>query len=405
MGVRSGAMRFFRGLFGGFRDPLRRPRFIIWTGVGVLLIAGFAVLVLGLVSTRWFCVSACHKVQDDTIIAYSHSPHAKVSCMACHLPVNANPISFLWHKIITIPELYLTITNQYELPMNAESELAMLNDSEEMESARCTQCHSPETRPVTASHGIVINHEAHTKRNIGCTWCHNRVGHVEDFELTLPANKKHEDFMKMEACYRCHGLEKDAIAPGKCETCHTPDFPLKPESHMKPGFFPAGHGKLGEEDAKQLEEGKAELKKLEADKKSEGAKEEGEAEAVPVKNLKEISSCGTCHDKQAFCVPCHGMDLPHPEDFVKPKQKDDPKGHPAIAKTAAGKKCEQCHHESGTKFCDGCHHGAEVGWKYDPAIPLLKQHVSIVKTKNAQGCFKCHQEEFCSHCHVNYARK
>ena len=76
----------------GFKDPVRRPRYIIWTGVGVLILAAVMIVALGVTSTRWFCSEGCHKVQDDTIIAYSHSSHSEISCMACHMPVNTNPI-------------------------------------------------------------------------------------------------------------------------------------------------------------------------------------------------------------------------------------------------------------------------------------------------------------------------
>jgi hypothetical protein len=56
----------------GFKDPVRRPRYIIWTAVAVLVFAAFMVPVLGVTSTRWFCAQSCHKVQDDTIVAYEH---------------------------------------------------------------------------------------------------------------------------------------------------------------------------------------------------------------------------------------------------------------------------------------------------------------------------------------------
>ncbi len=82
----------------GFKDPASRPRFIIWTLVAVLIIAGVMIPVLGITSTRWFCAEGCHKVQDDTITAYEHSAHAEISCMACHMPVAANPVIFLIHK-------------------------------------------------------------------------------------------------------------------------------------------------------------------------------------------------------------------------------------------------------------------------------------------------------------------
>ena len=93
-------------------------------------------------------------------------------------------------------------------------------------------------REVTPSEGILIDHDAHSEVGIACSWCHNRVAHPEDFELTLThpetgePNEKHDDFMEMTACFRCHGLEDDANAPGACGKCHPADFELKPPSHF-----------------------------------------------------------------------------------------------------------------------------------------------------------------------------
>ncbi len=164
----------------GFTDPTRRPRYIVWTAVAVLVLAAVMISALGITSTRWFCAEGCHKVQDDTIIAYERSTHAEISCMACHMPVGATPVMFLLHKAEALGELYLTVTNNFELPLNAESELALT-----MPSTQCTQCHDPEKRVTTPSEGILIDHAVHAEEEVDCTLCHNRTAHVEDFELTL----------------------------------------------------------------------------------------------------------------------------------------------------------------------------------------------------------------------------
>ena len=54
-----------------------------------------------------------------------------------------------------------------------------------MASSQCTQCHNLETRNITPSKGIKIDHAPHAEVNAACPVCHNRVAHVEDFELTL----------------------------------------------------------------------------------------------------------------------------------------------------------------------------------------------------------------------------
>ena len=120
--------------FAGFKDPAQRPRLILWVGAVTLLLAAVMVAAMGVTSTRWFCSEGCHKVQDDTILAYQASPHSQVSCMACHMPVGSDPVTFVLHKAEALGELYLTVTGNYSLPLNATSHYALA-----MDSSQCTE--------------------------------------------------------------------------------------------------------------------------------------------------------------------------------------------------------------------------------------------------------------------------
>ncbi|HEY3316953.1 MAG TPA: cytochrome c3 family protein [Coriobacteriia bacterium] len=377
----------------GFKDPVRRPRFIIWTGTTVLVLAAVVVVALGVTSSRWFCADGCHKVQDDTIIAYSHSSHDKISCISCHIPVNADPVTFLIHKVEAGLGVIPTVRNTYELPLNAEDEVAL--SKIKMPEAICTQCHDLAHRKITPSAGIIINHDVHSKAGYQCTVCHNRVAHPEDFKLTLPGNAKHANFMKMDACFRCHGLQPGAKAPGQCNACHPKDFKLKPEFHLQADFYPKGHAELAKEDIAKVEEAKAEEKKAAGETKAEGEKAE-----IPA--MRTVSNCQTCHVKATFCDKCHGMEMPHPASFKEPTDSKDPNGHPAMSKAkATAPKCEFCHHQSKTSFCDNCHHGKKVNWKFDAATPWQRQHASAVTQNGVDGCLgKCHQSQFCRDCHT-----
>jgi nitrate/TMAO reductase-like tetraheme cytochrome c subunit len=392
----------------GFTDPVRRPRYIIWTLVVVLIFAAFMVTVLGITSTRWFCSQGCHKVQDDTIVAYEHSTHSQISCMACHMPVNANPIIFLIHKAEALGELAQTVTNNYELPLNAESEVALT-----MKSIQCTQCHNMDNRKVTPDPGLKINHAVHRDKAIDCTICHNRIAHNEDFPLTLKnpktgeLNQKHANFMTMTACFRCHGQEQGAPAPGTCSACHTPGFELKPASHNAPDFFPAGHAKLADEAkaevAKTLKEtGQSAVTgerkaEFEAASRQNGAKnKETVGQIIPP--VGAIFECGTCH-KDQFCTDCHGMTMPHPDEFKKPKNANDPAGHPVISQQIPAK-CVQCHLSVDPNFCDKCHHGTDIKYTYNPAEPWVTQHPKAVAKVGIKPCTSCHTSAFCSDCHT-----
>jgi hypothetical protein len=375
----------------GFRDPIRRPRYIVWTGVVVLFLAAFIVMAMGVTSSRWFCADGCHKVQDDTIIAYTHASHNHIACVTCHMPVNPDPITFVIHKIEGGLGVIPTVRNTYELPLNEGSKAALSH--KEFPSAICEECHNMATRKVTPSPGIIINHEVHAKADITCTTCHNRTAHKEDFTLTLPGNKKHDDFMLMTACYRCHSLEPGAKAPGTCPTCHTKDFPLKPENHLQADFYPKGHAELARQDAERIAEAKAEA--------AAAGTSEGEGGESTLPKVASVSYCSTCHVKASFCDKCHGMTIPHPAEFKEPKDAKDPAGHPAMSKNkATAAKCEFCHHQSKTKFCDSCHHGSSVKWTFDTKQAWQQQHAKAVDANGVEGCLgKCHEASFCKDCH------
>jgi hypothetical protein len=347
-----------RSMFSGYRDRLRSPRFIIKLGVVSLVIVAFLAVALSVASTRWFCGNVCHAVQDDTIAAYQRSSHSNISCLACHMPVSADPVTFLLHKIdLGFGGTVRTVSGTFELPMNAESELAM--DPVKMPEGQCTQCHS-KNRIVSTSPGILINHAIHSAKDVRCTECHNRVAHNEEgMTLTLKGNKKHEDFMKMEGCFRCHDLAKKKRAGGECRLCHPAGFELKPKNHFEAAFYThfgdsKGHAKLAKEDTSDR-------------------------------------YCSMCHVKSTFCDGCHGVPMPHPAGFAK--------GHGDVGKKSP-KACSNCHAKGtatakGTEFCNACHHKAG-----DPSKPWLPQHFQVVRTGDPNECFACHKTSFCADCHV-----
>lgn len=411
----------------GFKDPVRRPRYIIWTGVAVLVLAAVMIVALGVTSTRWFCAEGCHKVQDDTIIAYQRSSHSEISCMACHMPVNANPVVFILHKAEALGELYLTVTNNFELPLNAESEVSLT-----MKSSQCTQCHNLKNRPVTPSAGIKIDHEVHGEVNAACPVCHNRIAHREDFELTLKdpetgePNRKHADFMGMTACFRCHGLEKGAAAPGTCSACHTPDFELKPPSHKEKDFYPKGHAELAMAEVERIAEFEAE-QAGEGAEGAEGAEGEGSEEATA---SGEGEKAPEGEGKET--TPAEGQSLLGPDkayasgggtgagpvpkeevpEVIAAQRKYDSPDAASIGeelpKVESINYCYTCHTE---QFCTNCHgmampHPAEFKEPADPKAPT--GHPAVSKAK-PEKCVMCHGKNektyFCDSCHHGTAVK
>jgi nitrate/TMAO reductase-like tetraheme cytochrome c subunit len=389
------------GLISGFRDRRTRPRYILVTGAIVIGIAMFMIVALGVTSTRWFCSEGCHKVQDDTILAYEHSTHSEISCMACHMPVRSDPITFILHKAEALGELYLTATNQYELPLNAESHVGLTMPSEQ-----CTQCHELANRVVTPSQGVLIDHDIHAENGVTCAICHNRVAHDEDFQLTLndPAtgepNTKHEVFMSMTACFRCHTQqelvaaeeeEERLTATGACAACHPEDFQLKPEYHLEEDFFPEKHGDLAATEASRVIEAAHEETGSPEGASSEESEGEhgsgGVGESLPP--VAAINECNTCHSEK-FCSDCHGLPMPHPVDFRQEH---------AAAGEEAPQSCVMCHGPA-DRFCDDCHHGTTLGREVDQSREWLPQHMDTVRETGASVCFECHNPTYCANCHV-----
>jgi hypothetical protein len=368
--------------FEGFRDPVKRPRLIIWTGVVLISLAVFVGVAFSVSSVRYFCAQVCHKVQDDTIRAYEASSHSEISCIACHEPVNADPLTFTIAKAKSALEIIPTVSNTFTFPLNPGSALA-LKGGKEMGSQQCTQCHTS-NRTVTSSRGILIDHAIHEKKGIWCTVCHNRVAHDDAAAAPVLKDPKgtknpvHVNYMTMDGCFRCHDLEGKKTAPGSCSACHTADFPLKPASHLEASFYPKGHAELFAEKEKEFKVAEKEAKVLE----EEGIRKDL---AAPVNN------CYTCHVSTTFCDACHGMPIPHPAGFIKTH------GPLGKSKPAA---CAKCHakgaaNATGLQFCNACHHK-----QGDPTKPWIPQHVKVVGEVGANACFECHSPTFCANCHV-----
>lgn len=367
-----------------FTNPAKRPQFIIWLGVvAVAMVLVIAGSVVG-TSTNWFCIGPCHKVHDDNTLTYNKGSHVMVSCIACHEPLNGSPLTFILMKMEVAPDAIPTLLNTYKLPMNEANSVAL-----EMPDNRCVQCHNLKNRTVTASAGIVMNHEVHEKNKVSCTSCHNRVAHPEeDVEYVLKGDKKHENWMTMDACFRCHSLESGGKATGECAACHTPDFNLVPASHSAPGWYQelgpsGGHAAAYSEEASRVAAAEAWSSKLEKVEMEDGAMAPGYAGTV--------NTCFTCHKKQ-FCTDCHGVEMPHPADFKTNH------GKAGLDNPAS---CAKCHARSqteanGTAFCNACHHPDST-----PDRPWIDQHFDAVRKNGAQGCFDCHNPRYCSACHVD----
>jgi len=392
-----------------FRNPVTRPRAIVWLLTLITFVCFFVPVAVFATTSYWFCAEICHAVQDDSINSYLNSSHSNVACVACHYKPGKSPVALIESKLgAAISELPPTLMGTFHIPLNPWSALAM--NGYEMGSKNCLSCHVGGDRFVTPAEGIIMDHDAHADRDIACTVCHNRVGHNEDgIELVLSDPQSgepafpHLDFMKMDACYRCHRLEDDGLAAyptpfkkasGECPVCHTADFDLVPPSHKVPNFLTDVHGPLAVEEDQRVRDVKPIVDDYFAYKyeKYGGPKDDAESQAVKdVPNGALINTCYTCHE-QRFCNDCHGgVEMPHPVGFLQ-NHKAEADAHMAA--------CEFCH--GGAEACSICHHSPPnvSEYEFDPTKSFLDQHWVPSQGAGAAQCFNCHEPTFCAICHV-----
>lgn len=119
--------------------PEHRKKFLKVTLFGsfILIILGFAGY-NGFLFTEsvTFCGRICHKVMEPEYQAYLKSPHARVTCVDCHVGKGAT-----WYaksKISGVKQIFATIFNTYEKPI--PTPIKNLRPARET----CEECHWPQ---------------------------------------------------------------------------------------------------------------------------------------------------------------------------------------------------------------------------------------------------------------------
>jgi hypothetical protein len=97
----------------------------------VIVMAGFEYM-----DSAKFCGLLCHKVMEPEYVLYERSPHARVSCVDCHIGPGAS--WFVRSKISGLRQVYAVTFGTYSRPIPTPVE--HLRPSRET----CEQCHWPE---------------------------------------------------------------------------------------------------------------------------------------------------------------------------------------------------------------------------------------------------------------------
>lgn len=83
-----------------------------------------------------FCGEACHTVMEPELVTYQHGPHARVSCVQCHIGPGAE--WFVKAKISGLYQLYATAFDKFPRPV--PTPIKNLRPAQET----CEQCHWPQ---------------------------------------------------------------------------------------------------------------------------------------------------------------------------------------------------------------------------------------------------------------------
>lgn len=205
----------------------------------------------------------------------------------------------------------------------------------------CGNCHQDMDKVFNEGKlpDLTFTHDRHFAIGVSdCSACHVANTHEPD----------HINKPTMVTCYMCHGLQKDAVAPGACTTCHPPSIEREPASHFQANWLSTEHQQVAQS---------------------------GQFD------------CLTCH-RQSFCDSCHGLPMPHPSGWAEQPH--------ALAYFQDPQLCDTCHPRIASQrdSCDTCHHPQgpdDVAWR--------GYHAMVVKDDGAETCFQCHAPATCATCH------
>lgn len=100
--------------------PLRLAPKLLFIGsattINILLLGGVGHVAMTHMETAEFCGTACHEVMEPQYEAYLRSPHAQVSCVACHVGTGAE--AALDAKMKGAHQLWQVLTDGHDRPIS-----------------------------------------------------------------------------------------------------------------------------------------------------------------------------------------------------------------------------------------------------------------------------------------------
>lgn len=320
----------------------------------------------------------------------------------------------LWGAAAIIVAAAALVTFGFQVGIvDAATDEPVIDTGGEVEKTNCLPCHL-DLGNVNQP-GLIFSHGNHLM--VSCDGCHARMPHKDGLTERVP----------MEVCFACHGVQhgpQGELATGECKDCHTPEFQLRPSTHVR-DWKAKPHADAG--------------------------------------NKAGVNGCMMCHDAPKDCDECHAKeapDVPKMPDAYHTIIQDRPKPpsikiypeqptsmaqcvycHPDLDAITPGRlifahaehlrrnyQCTTCHptfghQESGVAkpdmlSCYRCHgvvHAAqgvvateECGKCHPKDFELMppdhtKKFIKGDHKKRANSdpayCAMCHESKFCSDCH------
>ena len=147
---------------------------------------------------------------------YDRGSHNMVSCMSCHEPVNADPITFTYYKAKAgIVGAYQLCTKTNETPLNAASQLALEPEADGFRAVHPVPLGEPRDHPEQGDHHRPrrARGERDPLHRVSQPCRASRERAVRDRSTRTPTTArsapKHANFMSMTACFRCHTLTSE----------------------------------------------------------------------------------------------------------------------------------------------------------------------------------------------------
>ena len=349
-------------------------------------------------------------IANEDKIIHSHQLHIEdigAECEDCH---------------ITIPKS--KNANDRNLPTHEECYVCHDDDTASQE---CKTCHSnlddPKVLPDLPIRDYYFDHVLHIEdQEMECTDCHKGL---EEVEYAVE-----ESYSTMEQCFECHN---DVVASKMCESCHTPEAVLTPQSHNSDWVIIHKHlAKIKENECRVCHQdnycedchagtlllavGKGNRDYLNPQTPGSEGKKNMVLQRVHSLNYRYVHgidanskkmNCTVCQEQSQFCVRCHQED--EKILFIKPSWHSDSNWGAIVDAVGSGggrhaqlarrdiEKCASCHDSQGEDpTCLMCHRDFLPGKGND-----LKTHSPGRFSGLGEGAYHIDEGSICYNCHIN----